>query len=131
MAKERLNILGEEKYEIIEEFKGEKLVGRKYRPLFDYYSKDKNLENYKNGWKIYDADFVSTNEGTGVVHIAPAFGEDDMNLGKKENLPFIQPVGMDGKFRKEVKFAEAGQECGVGFQNNLDFKEGDIIESLG
>ena len=103
LAKERLNILGEEKYEIIEEFKGEKLVGRKYRPLFDYYSKDKNLENYKNGWKIYDADFVSTNEGTGVVHIAPAFGEDDMNLGKKENLPFIQPVGMDGKFRKEVK----------------------------
>ncbi|MBI2628117.1 MAG: class I tRNA ligase family protein [Candidatus Niyogibacteria bacterium] len=83
--------------------KGSDLIGLEYEPLFDYYSKDKNLENYKNGWKIYGADFVSVEEGTGIVHIAPAFGEDDMELGKKENLPFIQHVSMDGKFKPEVK----------------------------
>lgn len=80
---------------IIEELKGNNLVGEKYKPLFDYYS-DKEIENRENGWKIVLADFVTTEDGTGIVHIAPAFGEDDMNLGKKLNLPFIQHVGMDG-----------------------------------
>jgi len=82
--------------------KGKNLVGKKYKPLFDYYSKDKKLENHANGWKIYSADFVNTKEGTGVVHIAPAFGEDDMNLGKEENLPFIQHINMDGTFKDEI-----------------------------
>ncbi|MEK7453170.1 MAG: class I tRNA ligase family protein [Patescibacteria group bacterium] len=87
---------------IEKEFNGKDLIGRKYKPVFDYYYNDKKLENRENGWKIYGADFVTTEEGTGVVHIAPAFGEDDMNLGKKENLPFIQHVGMDGRFKLEV-----------------------------
>lgn len=82
--------------------KGSELIGKKYKPLFDYYSKDKNLKNYENGWEIYGADFVTTEEGTGIVHIAPAFGEDDMNLAKKYDLPFIQHVSMDGKFKPEV-----------------------------
>jgi len=63
------------------------------------YHEDKDYELRKraeNVYKIYAADFVTTEEGTGVVHIAPAFGEDDMNLGKKENLPSIQHVSMDG-----------------------------------
>ncbi|MEK7657706.1 MAG: class I tRNA ligase family protein [Patescibacteria group bacterium] len=83
--------------------KGKDLIGKKYKPLFNYYAEDKNLKNCENGWKIYADDFVTTNEGTGIVHIAPAFGEDDMNLAKKENLPFIQHVGIDGKFKSEVK----------------------------
>lgn len=86
----------------IKKIKGSELVGKKYKPPFDYYSKDEKLENRENGWKIYAADFVSTQEGTGVVHIAPAFGEDDMRLGKEHNLPFIQHVSMDGTFKKEV-----------------------------
>lgn len=81
---------------------GEKLVGKSYKPLFDYYAKDTTLANHENGWKIYAADFVTTEDGTGVVHIAPAFGEDDMELGKKENLPFIQHVKMDGTMKDEV-----------------------------
>src|SRR3989344_2860988 len=85
------------------EFKGKDLVGKSYKPIFDYYSKDESLENHKNGWKIYGADFVTTEDGTGIVHIAPAFGSDDMELGKKENLPFIQHVTVDGKFKPEVK----------------------------
>jgi len=81
--------------EVIKTIKGKDLVGLEYEPLFPYYDNDKT-ENYKNGFKVYDADFVNTEEGTGIVHIAPAFGEDDMNLGKAKNLPFIQHVNMDG-----------------------------------
>jgi len=110
IAKERLGEVAENKeYEIVAEYKGMELVGKKYKPIFDYYSKpayrtggDEKLEHHQNGWKIYAADFVTTNEGTGVVHIAPAFGEDDMRLGKEYNLPFIQHVSMDGTFKLEV-----------------------------
>jgi isoleucyl-tRNA synthetase len=98
IAKERIDeILKDCEYEIVEEFKGEKIIGLKYKPLFDYYSKDEKLENLENGWKIYGAGFVSTEEGTGVVHIAPAFGDDDLKLGQENNLPFIQHVDMDGR----------------------------------
>jgi len=86
--------------------KGSDLVGKKYKPLFDYYSSKSNLENKENGWKVYSDkgnEFVTTEEGTGVVHIAPAFGEDDMNLGKEHNLPFVQHLTMDGNFKEEVK----------------------------
>ncbi|MFA7216601.1 MAG: class I tRNA ligase family protein [Candidatus Paceibacterota bacterium] len=95
-------------YEIVDEFKGKKLVGKSYEPIFSYY-KNSNLDNLENAWKIYDADFVDVETGTGIVHIASAFGEDDMNLGKKNELPFIQHVGMDGTFKEEVSFL-AGQK---------------------
>ena len=91
-----------EQMRIVEEFKGSDLIGKSYKPLFDCYSKDEKLPNCENGWKIYAADFVNTEEGTGIVHIAPAFGEDDMELGKKESLPFVQHVNMDGTVRAEV-----------------------------
>lgn len=83
--------------------KGADLIGKSYRPLFSYYAADEKLENRAQGWKIYGAEFVTTEEGTGVVHIAPAFGEDDMSLGKAESLPFVQHVAMDGTFKAEVK----------------------------
>lgn len=98
-----LKVFKDQEYEIVEEFKGEKLIGKSYKPLFDYYSKNDKLENHENGWKVYSADFVTMEEGTGIVHIAPAFGEDDMNLGKKEKLPFVQHIGMDGIIKKEAK----------------------------
>ena len=84
---------------IIGKLKGKDLIGKEYKPLFDYY---KGIENEENGWQIYAADFVTTEEGTGVVHIAPAFGEDDLNLGKEKNLPFIQHIGMGGVIKKEA-----------------------------
>jgi len=87
---------------ILEEFFGKDLVGIEYEPLFDYYSKKGDLKNRENGWKVYAADFVNTEDGTGIVHIAPAFGSDDMVLGKKENLPFVQHVKMDGTFKEEM-----------------------------
>jgi len=97
IAKDRVKeVFKDQPYEVVEEFMGRDLVGKKYQPLFDYYSKDSSLKNHNNGWKIVPADFVTTLEGTGIVHMAPAFGEDDMNLGKELNLPFIQHVEMDG-----------------------------------
>ena len=88
--------------EIIKTYKGSDLIGKSYKPVFDFYEKI-NLPNKENVWKVYGADFVTTTDGTGIVHIAPAFGEDDLNLGKKENLPFIQHVGTDGKFKQETE----------------------------
>jgi isoleucyl-tRNA synthetase len=101
LAKSRLAVI-KENYAIIEEFKGEKLIGKSYKPVFDYYNNTKT-KNIENGFKVYGTDFVTTEDGTGIVHIAPAFGEDDMNLGKEKNLPFIQHVGTNGKFKPEVK----------------------------
>jgi isoleucyl-tRNA synthetase len=122
LAKELLEkIFKENDYEIIEEFKGQDLVGKKYKPLFDYYSKDENLKNRENGWKIYVGDFVTTEEGTGVVHIAPAFGEDDMRLGKENDLPFVQHIGMDGVIKKE-----AGEFSGLHVKPELDTQKTDV-----
>jgi isoleucyl-tRNA synthetase len=104
LAKERLAAtFKKEEYETIETIKGSELVGKSYKPLFDYYSKDASLKNRENGWKVYAADFVTTTDGTGIVHIAPAFGADDYALGQKENLPFVQHVNVDGTFKAEVK----------------------------
>lgn len=100
LAESRLSVIKEE-YEILEKIKGSALVGTSYKPLFSYYDNDE-LKNRENGFKVYDASFVTTEDGTGIVHIAPAFGEDDMNLGKEKKLPFIQHVGTDGSFKKEV-----------------------------
>lgn len=96
------SVLEGKDYEVEEQFKGADMVGLEYRPPFDAYFKKEDLDNKENGWKIYEADFVSTEEGTGIVHIAPAFGEDDMELGKERNLPFVQHVKKDGVFADEM-----------------------------
>jgi isoleucyl-tRNA synthetase len=104
LAKERLAAtFKKEEYEIIAEMKGSEFVGKSYEPIFDYYSSDPSLKNKENGWKIYAADFVTTTDGTGIVHIAPAFGADDYSLGQKYDLPFVQHVNIDGTFKNEVK----------------------------
>ncbi|MDZ7839161.1 MAG: class I tRNA ligase family protein [Actinomycetota bacterium] len=64
----------------------------KYEPIYDY------AQDNTRAYKVVAGDFVSTKEGTGIVHIAPAFGEDDMNVGLKNNLPVVQMVDYDGKF---------------------------------
>ncbi len=122
LAKNRIeDVLKDKEYEVVKEIKGKDLVGLEYEPLFDYYIKDENLKNKENGWKIYGADFVNTEDGTGVVHIAPAFGDDDMNLGKEHNLPFIQHVGMDGVIKNE-----AGEFAGMNVKPQGDHQKTDI-----
>jgi len=89
--------LGAKPYRLIREISGEELVGKKYTPPFLEFYNDEKLENRENGWKVYAGDFVTDTDGTGIVHIAPAFGADDMMLGRAEKLPFIQHVRMNGE----------------------------------
>jgi isoleucyl-tRNA synthetase len=96
VAKDRVDFIIKGPYEVVKEIKGDNLKGLKYEPLFPYY---KNLEN---AFKVVTADFVTVEDGTGVVHIAPAFGSDDYHLGEREGVEFVQHVGMDGKFKPEV-----------------------------
>lgn len=105
LAKERLLKLSEIlKVELkpLKEFKGEEIVGLSYEPIFNYYSSKADLKNRENGWKVYGADFVTIEDGTGVVHIAPAFGADDYELSLKFKIPFLGHVNVDGTFKKEV-----------------------------
>ncbi len=103
LAKDRVeDVFKDKQCEILNKIKNKDLIGLEYEPLFGYYSKKEDLENKKNGWKIYAGDFVSTEEGMGIVHIAPAFGDDDMKMGQKYNLPFVQHVKMNGRFAEEV-----------------------------
>ena len=92
LGKDRLNILGKG-FKIIEEMKGKDLIGLEYEPLYNI----KELKN-KNSHKIISADFVTTEEGTGVVHTAVMYGEDDYRVGIEKELPAVHTVGEDGKF---------------------------------
>lgn len=110
MAKERMahtfekaGIPLDEKSYAVTEVPAKDLIGKVYKPVFDYYASDEKLENHENGWKVVPADFVTIESGTGIVHEAPAFGEVDMELAKKLKLPFIQHVSMDGTMKSEVK----------------------------
>ncbi len=100
LAKDRLSVISKEN-KIIEEIKGSQLIGKRYEPPFDYY-KNSELKNSENAWKVYQADFVTTDDGTGIVHIAPAFGSDDLWLAEKEKLPIIHHVSTDGKIKGEI-----------------------------
>jgi len=87
--------------EITGEVKGSELIGLSYSPIFDYY-KNTDMPNKANIWKVWHADFVTADKGTGIAHEAPAFGEDDMNLAKEHSIPFIRHVEPNGDFSKEV-----------------------------
>ncbi len=91
LAKARLETLDGD-YRSVEEFLGSSLERRPYQPLFTFVEPD------KPAWYVGLADYVSMSDGTGIVHTAPAFGQDDYALGTKYGLPFIQPVDGEGKF---------------------------------
>lgn len=96
LAKDLLKVLGDIEYEILKEFKGEEILGVKYEQLLPY------VKVEGEGFYVVHADYVTLTDGTGVVHTAPAFGDDDNKTGKKYNLPFINPVDLQGKFTEEV-----------------------------
>jgi isoleucyl-tRNA synthetase len=95
MVKDRLDIL-EGEYTILEEFPGRELEGMKYRPLFDF-ARLKGRSHV-----IILGDFVTTDEGTGIVHTAPAFGEEDYLICRENDITFYQPVDENGCFTEEV-----------------------------
>lgn len=84
-------VLGEE-FEVIEEFIGKALEHVEYEQLMPFVKPD------KKAFYVTIADYVTTSDGTGIVHIAPAFGEDDYQVGQKYNLPVLQPVDESGKY---------------------------------
>ena len=92
VAKALANKVLGEGYEVIEEMKGKDLENIKYEQLMTF------VETSENAFFVTLGDYVTTEDGTGIVHTAPAFGEDDYNLGRKYNLPVLQPVDESGKF---------------------------------
>ncbi len=102
LAKSRLQVLlekddeGESLWKVIADLKGRDLEGLDYEPLFTY------LHPEKKCWYVTAGSFVSTEDGTGIVHIAPAFGADDYEIAKKYDLPMLQPVARNGCFTAEV-----------------------------
>lgn len=100
MARDRLSAYYKkpEQYELVEEMTGAQLAGKRYEPLFPYFAELVD----RGAFRICTADFVSTEDGTGVVHIAPGFGEDDNQLGQREKLPAVCPVDDEGRFTDEV-----------------------------
>jgi isoleucyl-tRNA synthetase len=86
-----------EEYKITKEVKGKELEGIQYEPLFPYF------KNNPNSFKILIADFVTAEDGTGIVHTAPAFGEEDNEVARKYKIPIVQPVNETGHFTSEVK----------------------------
>ena len=115
LARARLDMLKED-FEICATLSGRDLVAQSYVPLFDWSKHPEQM-----AWRIVTADFVSTDDGTGIVHIAPAFGADDYATGQREGLPVLNPVDERGYFQK-----------GLPLVGGLWFKEADrvIIRSL-
>jgi isoleucyl-tRNA synthetase len=102
LARERLgDVLRQDPstIEIEATFKGRDLVGLGYTPLFNMEGMDEDLSR---AYRVVAADWVSTGDGTGIVHIAPAFGADDFEVGRGEGLPLLNPIAPDGHFHKHI-----------------------------
>ena len=97
LAKSRLNVI-KGSYHIEKEFKGRELIGEEYEPIFQTPNSKLQTPNFT----VVGADFISTEDGTGIVHIAPAFGEDDMQTAKKNNLSTLLTVDEQGRFKPEI-----------------------------
>ena len=93
------NLFEEGSYKIVYRKKGKEFEYHKYQPLFDYVK-----DEVKTGYFVVVDDYVTTEDGTGIVHIAPAFGEDDYNVSKKYNIDFIQLVDESGKMSDKTDF---------------------------
>ncbi len=119
LAKELVGVLGDVEYEIIKEFKGEELLNVEYEQLLPYVVPE------GKGFYVVHADYVTLSDGTGIVHTAPAFGDDDNKTGKKYNLPFINPVDLQGKFTSEVSDFEGK------FVKNCDSEIINLLQSKG
>ncbi len=124
-------------YTVQKTVKGSELVGKHYQPLFDYINSDTDgAKNKPNAWSVLDANFVSMEDGTGIVHTAAIFGEDDYALALEKDLPLIPTLSDEGKFLpfveivagKFYKSAEKPINADL-TKRGLMFKEGKITHS--
>ncbi len=99
LAEDLLGAVIKEEYEIIKRVKGSDLVGKTYKPIFDY-----ALQKFdkSQAWKVVAAEFVTTQDGTGIVHAAPAYGADDYDTSVREGVPMFNPVDRDGCFDASI-----------------------------
>ncbi len=117
LAKDKLNVLQGE-YKILKELKGKELIGIEYESLFN-----------SQTLKVFHGDFVSSEDGTGIVHMNPMYGEDDFNLAKEHNLPFIHTIDLSGKFNEQVPefkgmfVKDADEKIKEKIKNNIYKKE--------
>jgi isoleucyl-tRNA synthetase len=95
LAKARLEVI-KEKYTVVQELKGKELLGKEYIRLYNYH------QVKEKGWYVVEAEFVTTEDGSGIVHMAPAYGEDDYQICRKYGLPTIHPVNKSGEFEESV-----------------------------
>ena len=95
---------GEKAYEIIEEYKGKDLEYKEYEPLFACAGANAKKQNKKAHFVTCDS-YVTMEDGTGIVHIAPAFGEDDSRIGRNYDLPFVQFVNGKGEMTEDTDYA--------------------------
>ena len=99
VAKDCVERVFDEEVTIIEEFKGKELLGNKYLPIFDYALQEYDIEQ---AWKIIPASYVTIDDGTGIVHTAPAYGADDFEACAKAQIPMFNPIDRDGCFTDQV-----------------------------
>ncbi|MCF2611545.1 MULTISPECIES: isoleucine--tRNA ligase [Fusobacterium] len=99
MAEALVEAVLKENFEILERYTGKDLEYKEYEPLFDFVNPNKKC------WFVTCDTYVTLTDGTGVVHIAPAFGEDDANVGRNYDLPFVQLVDAKGEMTKETPWA--------------------------
>lgn len=107
LAKERLEaVCGSEEYTVVKEQKGRELVGKKYEPLYPI---EKVKAHQGKKWEVLAADFVTTTDGTGIVHTAVIYGEDDYTLGLKEGLPMVPILNPNATYTNDVPEFLRGQ----------------------
>ncbi len=137
-AKNRVDVIfnGIEGFEIVEVVKGKTLVGKKYNHVFDYYNDSPEIKASKNAFRTIATDYVSVDDGTGIVTINGAYGEIDFEAAQKNGLPIFVNANMDGTYTKEVgeyagifvKDAEA-KICQELKENGFLFKKESITHS--
>ena len=117
-------VLGDD-YEVLETYKGSELVGIKYEQLMPFVKVEGKCH------EVIADGYVTAEDGTGIVHLAPAFGADDANVGRKYNLPYLNPVGEDGKYIecpwKDLRVFDADIEI-IKYLNNQNIETIDLSE---
>ena len=100
LARDRLSVYykSDSEYNLRRELVGSEMVGMEYEPLFPFFREKRN----EGAFRVVTADFVTVEDGTGIVHIAPGFGEDDCRIGREQNIPAVCPVDEEGRFTAEV-----------------------------
>ncbi len=90
------SVLGKREYTVVAEHKGSDLVGKRYAPVFDWFA------GHPGAFRVVAADYITTEDGTGIVHTAPAFGADDYATGQREGVEMVNPVERDGHFAADI-----------------------------